>query len=55
MRDKRFHIRCSADEHQLVVELAASMGFSISQLVRYLVKQESEKQSKIGENNGSNN
>ena len=43
MRDKRFHIRCSADEHQLLLELAKEVGFSISQLVRWLVKQESER------------
>ena len=46
MRDKRFHVRCSADEHQLLLELANSMGFSISQLVRFLVKQESERRGK---------
>jgi hypothetical protein len=43
MRDKCFHVRCSADEHQLLLELAKDMGFSISQLVRWLVKQESER------------
>ena len=43
-RNKRFHVRCSDDEHHALKKLADEMGFSISQLVRYLVAEEIKRQ-----------
>ena len=45
-RNKRLHVSCSEDERKLLMNLAKEMGFSISQLVRWLVKQESERRGK---------
>ena len=42
-KNKAFMVRCSEDEHNLLKDLAKDTGFSISQLVRWLVKQESER------------
>ena len=44
-----FIVRCSEDERNLLKDLAKDMGFSVSQLVRWLVKQESERRHRHNE------